>query len=692
MAGDLERAGAGDLSSGASLPSIGLDVWFDVEGCDLHRVVELLPSLDWNNTQIGVRVEFAPRDADKLLENFGEAKAKSAKYAADTVANSQGYHPWPVALTDYLKKRLSEEYRISYYVLDRSAFADNLEETPGYIPSVLGDSRESGARIMKSLLQVDVLTAQRHQADSEASSKSSNLSRRLGEIYKRKTKESDGGLKAVAALAQSEAQLNEHMLDIFGPTLKQLNNLGYPGFADPFLVIKSALNPEKILTESASVHYGLRAPENVSSERSQTLPDKYNGLGFKNLIYMVVEILEANQRWEDKEEDRPPLHLIIIEEPEAHLHVQLQQAFIRQVRDLLPIKDPSFGTQLIVTTHSPHIIYESNFTPIRYFRRASRSGAWSYSTVLNLSTLCASDEDTRRFLLQYMKLTHCDLFFADAAVLVEGNVERLLLPLMIGQAAPQLKSSYLSIIEVGGAFAYRFKQLVEFLGLTTLVITDLDSVRPTRSRSLRSSGVFPEDIAGYVSGQEPDDDADSVVARRGGVCMADSAIAVTSNQTLIKWLPGMTTIADLLAASDKCKTDKGGDAGGANVRVVFQTRTPVVWLEEKEDIAGRTFEEAFAFENLAWCQERAQKQLHLRVVKKNPAAHTLYDVVKLVHNQVKGKDFPKTEFAMALIMKEPADWRPPSYVVEGLNWLSEQLFPMGAVGEPASPASDEVAP
>ena len=49
--------------------------------------------------------------------------------------------------------------------------------------------------------------------------------------------------------------------------------------------------------------------------------------------------------------------------------------------------------------------------------------------MLNLSDFTAAeDPDTRDFLLQYMKLTHCDLFFADAAVLVEGNVERLLLP------------------------------------------------------------------------------------------------------------------------------------------------------------------------------------------------------------------------------------------------------------------------
>ena len=46
------------------------------------------------------------------------------------------------------------------------------------------------------------------------------------------------------------------------------------------------------------------------------LPDAYNGLGFKNLIYMVVEILDLHARWVADKEQRAPLHLVFIEEPE----------------------------------------------------------------------------------------------------------------------------------------------------------------------------------------------------------------------------------------------------------------------------------------------------------------------------------------------------------------------------------------
>ncbi|MCP2848792.1 ATP-dependent endonuclease, partial [Salmonella enterica] len=93
----------------------------------------------------------------------------------------------------------------------------------------------------------------------------------------------------------------------------------------------------------------------------------------------------------------------------------------------------------------------------------------STSDVLNLSVFYDNtDSDIRSFLERYLKLAHCDLFFADGAVLVEGNVERLLLPQMIANAAPRLQSTYLTVLEIGGAFGYRFKALIEFLGLTTL--------------------------------------------------------------------------------------------------------------------------------------------------------------------------------------------------------------------------------
>lgn len=664
----FDEIGSSETPAENLLPTIGLDIWFDVNENDLHRVIKLLPSLDWSGTPIGVRMQFAPIDATELLANFKEAKNKAGKFAVIKQEDIEGFHPWPETLTDYLKKRLNDEYKIFYYVLDRAEFDDDFRQKAGYIPQELGDTTEKGGGIVKSLIKVDYLSAQRHLTDAESKGMGESLSKRLSRFYERNLQKHDDDFEAIRALANSESQLNAHLSAVFEPTLKSLNALGYPGFADPHLVIKSAFDPESILTKNACVHYTLRDPgKSVATQQYLTLPDKYNGLGFKNLIYMVIEVLDFHQRWADEEEGRPLLHLVIIEEPEAHLHAQLQQVFIRKIMEILPDESPLFTSQFVVTTHSPHIIYESSFMPIRYFRRSSCTALGNYTDVLNLSKFYETEKESRDFLMQYMKLTHCDLFFADAAILVEGNVERLLLPLMIEKEAKQLQSSYLSILELGGAFAHIFSNLIQFLGLTTLVITDLDSVNPSPEKALKSED---SSAVGVV---EDEDDEELLETASSGVCMVDTQNAVTSNQTLIKWLPKMKAISELLKATPELKAPAPTETDSAKVCVAFQTSQPVNWNGENKNIAGRTFEEAFAYENLTWSQDLKQRPLGLRVVTKKNIP-SLEDVSKSIHERVKGSGFNKTDFALGLMMADQNAWVVPSYISEGLKWLSNQLI------------------
>ena len=421
---------------------------------------------------------------------------------------------------------------------------------------------------MTSLLRVDFLHAQRHLSDAAGGGRAEDLSRCLSRFYERNLEKRGDDYDAIRALAESEAMLNDHLQRVFEPTLTQLSALGYPGLSNPRILIKSALNPATIMSshDGARVHYALEEPR--EGVEPPTLPDRYSGLGYKNLIYMVVELLDLHSQWMEIEESRPPLHMIFIEEPEAHLHAQLQQVFIRKVLDILSIQGPDsahYSTQLTVTTHSPHILYERGFRPVRYFRRSSTEAQQS-SVVLNLSAFYDRTENpTRDFLARYLKLTHCDLFFADAAVLVEGNVERLLLPQMIVKVAPHLQSAYLSILEIGGAFGHRFRTLIEYLGITTLIVTDIDSVTAPAGDPVDERAVG-----------EPEENDDGGGAA-GSACMVQVAGAITSNQTLVQWLPRRRVIADLLAAAPEDRTQFRPEDGRAVVRVAFQCKVDVAW-------------------------------------------------------------------------------------------------------------------
>ena len=305
----------------ASLPTIDLDLWFVVEPDELHRVIDLLPSLDWEDTRVGIRIVFGPKNQDHTLERFRERHLQAQQAIANIPPREDepAYIAPPQTLRIFLESEIRKEYDFRYFVLDINQFTEDFEQREEYQPlELLKEQGRTGGDIVNSLAKTDFLHAQRHLSDSAGGSRSEELSRHLSRYYSRNLEKLAQDFNAIKVLADSEALLNEHLEQVFAETLDRLSALGYPGFSNPRLLIKSALNPVTVMSSSdgTNIHYAL-------DEEGFTLPDKYNGLGFKNLIYMVVELLDLHAQWATLEEDRPPLHLVFIEEPEAHLHAQL---------------------------------------------------------------------------------------------------------------------------------------------------------------------------------------------------------------------------------------------------------------------------------------------------------------------------------------------------------------------------------
>lgn len=688
LAGDRNRFSFHDISAskwsqvdtfqngeeGAELPEIILDLWFQVNEADLHRVIDLLPSLDWQGTHVGVRIAFAPQNAEETRQRF-QTRYQEAQEASANVQVPEGAAPYvapPRHLREFLEGELHREYELRYYVLDVAQFSESFEQNEGYQPQeLLREQGRTGRDIVSALLKVDFLHAQRHLSDTSGGSRAEELSRHLSRYYARNLQRHADDHNALHALAVSEDQLNQHLARVFEETLGRLSQLGYPGLSNPRLMIKSALDPATVMNsqDGAHVHYAL----DVAND-DLTLPDKYNGLGFKNLIYMVVELLDLHSQWLAIEEDRQPLHLVFVEEPEAHLHAQLQQVFVNKILDILSDEadDPeNYSTQIVLTTHSPHILYERGFTPIRYFRRES-TGVGQSSEVLNLSEFYQNKAgESGDFLVRYLKLTHCDLFFADAAVLVEGNVERLLMPQMIKKCAQGLESRYLSVLEIGGAFGHQFRSLIEFLGIATLIITDLDSVHytPVEDAEAEDDADEIEDVVDEAEGDVDGQEAGQPKRRRKKTCTPEREDAETSNQMLIQWIPGLKRIDDLLAAPADQKALQADQNGLGAVRVTYPSTVSLSWDGQVVQRAGRTLEAAFAYENLLWTQDAENKDLNLKI--RNPASAD--DIAQRLHDKIHKDSFKKTDFALALLGKNPGQWAVPTYIAEGLQWLEGEL-------------------
>ncbi len=543
---DIDSFGSTEGADENILPSIEMDIWFSVDpDVEFGRVFSLLPNLSTNFEEVGIRLKYCVKDATKMKTDY---------LSAFPIVKGVGQQK---SLSHFLSLEgtLGRHFSLSYSSLERSG--NDLITTPL--------EPEEGKRVIRTLVRVDFVDAQRNIDDHEASSRSNRLSTAFASFYKKNLKQAEVKEEANKVIDDNNENLNVHYEEHFKDLMAVIQDLGVPSVNDRKMRIISTLSPEEALQGNTDLLY-------VDSDLNHELPEAYNGLGFKNLVYMAIQISHFHLQWMNTEEKRPLCHIIFIEEPEAHLHAQVQQTFISNIWGIIKKASQEKGEvnmvpQLGITTHSSHILDAVEFGKVRYFRRCILDGeipdvisTLNGSKVLSLrdfrpqkSSAAGEAEDeqvTLEFLKRYLRLTHCDLFFADATVLVEGTVEKLLLPEMINKSADGLKRNYITILEVGGAYANRFASLLEFLGTPYLVITDLDSVDPQNNRK---------------------------------VCRADKEDAVTSNASL-KFFLGKSKINELIAldieeqklANDTCF-------------VAFQKTTSVVGHPADPPMIGRTF-------------------------------------------------------------------------------------------------------
>ncbi|RJP58257.1 MAG: ATP-dependent endonuclease [Candidatus Auribacter fodinae] len=405
---------------------------------------------------------------------------------------------------------------------------------------------------------------------------------------------------------------------------KQLDDLlptfelfGYPGLTDPKLKTETKLDVERLLKNHTKVHY--------AGINGINLPESYNGLGVRNLIFILLKLLEYFKAFISREV-APNIHLIFIEEPEVHLHPQMQEVFINKINEIVEVFSKTFtnGTpwpiQFVITTHSSHLANRASFESIRYFFTTSVGNKENIrkTQIKDLNTgLMNTSPVNKEFLHKYMTLTRCDLLFADKAILIEGTTERLMLPEMIKKVEesfpdrPKLSSQYISIVEVGGAYAHLFFNLLNFLELKTLIITDLDSTKKNENNHFT-------------------------------LCKVSEGTR-TSNSSLKKWFGNQEiTPTELIHKTDEDKIH------GIH-RIAYQIPEP------SERPCGRSFEEAFILANLTLFEVNGTSAEEIEM---NAIQTTTEEVNK------------KTDFALKYGIHE-TQWNVPRYISEGLCWLAE---------------------
>lgn len=339
----------------------------------------------------------------------------------------------------------------------------------------------------------DIISFKRINARRSVSNKDSDrsLSTMSAKIYSAMS--ADAGEEEVfdtfkEALSDTDVKLDGIYADLFKEVIADVQRFGGVREGDTQIQIKSTLQHRELLEENATVMYGQGGEGHV-------LPENYNGLGYLNLISIIFDIkIILNEFKRGKSPKPADINLLFIEEPEAHTHPQMQAIFIKNIKSLVGrvITNADGVTrplQTILSTHSAHIVAESDFDDIKYFKR--RDGETQSKNLRDLDALYKNAErgGHYKFLKQYLTLHRSQLFFADKAILVEGDTERILLPAMMrkkdqldaatawetGTQPPvPLLSQNISVIEVG-AYSQIFEIFLDFIGVKTLIITDIDA-------------------------------------------------------------------------------------------------------------------------------------------------------------------------------------------------------------------------
>lgn len=222
-----------------------------------------------------------------------------------------------------------------------------------------------------------------------------------------------------------------------------------------------------------------------------------SGVRYSSYIYfeLLNKIMQTVEKKKDSiiENDSGKKYIsmfIFLDEPEIHLHPYMQRSVISDIKNIINNKDTLFLSllkkifnidgifgQLIVVTHSPNII-SNNFREIIRLDYDNIKKVKAYSG-FNCEI---TDKEEKQFLLHNFKIK--EAFFAKTCIAVEGQTERIVLPIFAEKMGLSLDGLNIGIIEADGADSIPIvTTLLSHFGIKNICIIDKDKYKEDYSLS-----------------------------------------------------------------------------------------------------------------------------------------------------------------------------------------------------------------